>query len=281
MRGKQHFNKSYQDYCRRVLTNIHFFQVRAMRRILVVLISFSISCQSSQDSKITIAVAANLQYAMPELITAFEKQTNIKVETSSSSSGILTTQIKQGAPFDLFLSADMNHPQILFEEGFSSQEPEVYAEGKLILWTLKKELKLDSGIFSLLNSEIHKIAIANAKTAPYGFAATEALTSSGLLVSLSSKLIIGESISQVNQYIQSMNVDIGITSKSVLFSPFITDQGFWVEIPDTLYPPIAQGIVLLKHGEQENLSNSKEFYKFMLSKEAKEILSQYGYSTSK
>lgn len=237
------------------------------------------SCVSSNEQKVTIAVAANMQHAMQNLTTEFESLYGIKVETSSSSSGILTSQIKQGAPFDVFLSADMNHPNMLHKEGFASI-PEVYADGKLILWTFRKEVNLDSGIRILLDSNIKKIAIANAETAPYGFAAVQVLKSSGQLGRLKPKLIIGESISQVNQYIQSENVDIGITSQSVLYSPHLSHQGNWQALPDTLYSPIHQGIVLLNHGKQENLSNSEEFYKFMFSTKAKEILSNYGYQVS-
>ncbi|WP_422360294.1 molybdate ABC transporter substrate-binding protein [Reichenbachiella sp.] len=237
------------------------------------------SCVSSNEQKVTIAVAANMQHAMQSLIEEFESSHDIKVEASSSSSGILTTQIKQGAPFDIFLSADLNHPSMLYEEGFSSA-PEVYAGGKLILWTFHKGINLDPGINVLLHSSIKKIAIANAETAPYGFAAVEVLKSSNLLDQLKAKLIIGESIGQVNQYIQSKNVDIGITSQSVLYSPHLSDVGNWKALPDTLYSPISQGIVLLTHGKQENLSNSEEFYKFMFSTKAKKILSNYGYQVS-
>ncbi|MDW3209132.1 MAG: molybdate ABC transporter substrate-binding protein [Reichenbachiella sp.] len=238
-----------------------------------------ISCSSKQESKVTLAVAANMQHAMESLINEFESTYNIKVEASSSSSGILTTQIRQGAPFDIFLSADLNHPNLLYAEGLASS-PEVYAKGKLILWTVKNDITLDLGINSLLDSGIKKIALANAETAPYGFAAAQSLEVSGLKERLNTKLIIGESISQVNQYIQSENVDIGFTSQSVLYSTYLSYPGTWIPVPDTLYSPIRQGIVLLNHGKKENLSNSKQFYKFMFSERAKEILSNYGYNVS-
>ncbi|WP_420582815.1 molybdate ABC transporter substrate-binding protein [Reichenbachiella sp.] len=247
---------------------------------LLFLLLGTFSCISTNESKVTIAVAANMQHTMQSLIAEFESSHDIRVETSSSSSGILTTQIKQGAPFDIFLSADMNHPSMLHKEGFASA-PAVYAEGKLIFWTMNKELILDSGIDILIHPEIKKIAIANAETAPYGFATAEALKSSGLFHQLKSKLIIGESISQVNQYVQTKNVDIGLTSQSVLYSPHLSVHSNWKALSDTLYSPIRQGIVLLNHGKENNLSNSEEFYNFMFSNRAKEILLNYGYQVSK
>ena len=251
-----------------------------MTKVLLLLLLLGIfSCVPSNEQKVTIAVASNMQHAMQSLIAEFESSHDIKVEASSTSSGILTTQIKQGAPFDIFLSADMSHPYKLYEEGFASA-PEVYADGKLILWTLDEDINLDSGVYVLLHANIAKIAVANTETAPYGFAAAEVLKSSRLLDRVKSKLVTGESISQVNQYIQSKNVDIGITSQSVLYSPHLVNQGNWKALPDTLYSPIRQGIVLLTHGKQENLSNSEEFYKFMFSTKVKDILSNYGYQVS-
>lgn len=251
-----------------------------MKKVWVIALSIALNCCSpSDEQKVTLAVAANLQHAMPGLIKAFEDQHNIKVELASSSSGILTTQIRQGAPFDIFLSADLDHPNILYHDGLAN-EPKVYAEGELILWTFDTLLNLDSGIHSLLNPTIRKIAIANPATAPYGKAAIQALVSTDLLEEIEPKLIKGESISQVNQYIESMNVNIGMTSKSVLFSSQLTTKGHWIEIPDSLYSPIRQGIVLLSHGHEKNLSNSEQFYKFMFSEKAKEVLTHFGYRIS-
>lgn len=251
-----------------------------MAKVSLLFLVFCIwSCQNPKEPKVTIAVAANMQHVMQTLIEEFELSYDIKVQTSSSSSGILTTQIRQGAPFDLFLSADMEHPRKLVEDGFA-ERPIVYAAGRLILLTYKKNINLDSGIYSLLHSNINKIAIANSEIAPYGRATVQAIERSGLLNLLNKKLIKGESINQVNHYIQSQNVDVGITGQSVIYSPLISDKGYSAELPDSLYTPINQGMVLLNHGSKENLSNSKEFYKFMTTSKAKEILTNYGYRIS-
>ena len=223
-----------------------------------------------------VAVAANMQYAMEDLSIVFEKKYGIKVEISSASSGVLTTQIKQGAPFDLFISANMRYPNLLFQENLTVDTPEVYAHGSLVLWTMKG-VDISKGLACLLEDNVKKIAIANNETAPYGIAAFEALKNKGYLDSISSKLIYGESVGQVNQYIMSKSVDIGLTSKSVLFSPKIKGKGHYIEIDTSLYKPIYQGIVMLMNAKEKNLKNAELFYNFMFSVEAKEVLTKYGY----
>jgi len=252
-----------------------------MKRIVVFLLMFvAISCKNSRDSKVTVAVAANMQYAMEEIVDKFESTYSVKVQTSSSSSGILTTQIRQGAPFDIFVSANMLYPNTLYAEGLASTTPKVYAYGALIMWTLEEGLNIDKGLESLLQSDVKKVAIANFDTAPYGIAALEAIKNASLYDSLKSKFIVGESIGQVNQYIQSKTVNLGITSKSVLYSPNVKIKGRSVDVDENLYTPISQGIVVLKNGKEKNLKNTKLFYDFMFSDEAKSILSNYGYNVN-
>lgn len=249
--------------------------MRLVRYIVVIFSLFILfSCNSKKEEKITIAVANNMRYAMEEIAKEFEKTNHIKVEVSSSSSGTLTTQIKQGAPFDVFVSANMKYPNILFKEGFTENAPEVYAYGSLVLWTLK-DLSLKDGLSALLNEEFKKIAIANPETAPYGMAALEALKNAKLDGLLATKIIWGEGVGQINQYIKSESVDAGLTSKSVLFSPKIKEKGRSVDIDKDLYSPIEQGIVLLNYGK--NKKNAELFYKFMFSDKTKTILTKFGY----
>ena len=146
----------------------------------------------------------------------------------------------------------------------------------MVLWTLD-DLDISKGIQSLLSDNFKKIAIANPETAPYGIAAVEAMKNAVLYDSLNSKLIWGEGIGQVNQYIKSKSVDAGITSKSVLFSNKIKQKGNHIEIDKKLYKPISQGVVLLKSGKEKNLKNAKLFYNFMFSDETKSILTKFGY----
>lgn len=246
---------------------------------LILLIVFS--CNSGKTkSSINIAVSANMQYPLEELLKKFESKYNIKVESSSSSSGILATQIRNGAPFDIFISANMKYPSTLFQEGLATSKPKVYAYGTLIIWSLDKKIDLSSGIKSLLSPNIKTIGVANTEIAPYGIATIEALKNSNLYDSLRSKIVFGESVGHVNQYVQSEAVDIGITSSSVLYAPNLTNKGRSVIIDSSLYTPIGQGIVMLKNTDPNNHKNAKLFFDFVSSKEAAEIFNKFGYKTA-
>lgn len=247
-----------------------------MRLVLVFLSALLFSCGAKKHNKVTVAVANNMQYAMEDIVVAFEKKHHIKVEISSGSSGTLATQVKQGAPFDLFISANMRYPDILYKDGYAAKKPEIYANGLLVLWSLQ-DIDLEKGISSLLSNNVKKFAIANPEVAPYGIAAVQALNNSNLFDKLQHKMVYGEGVSQVNQYIKSEAVDAGLTSKSVLFSPKIKEKGKSVEIDLKLYNPISQGIVFLKKGKQNNEKNAELFYKFMFSEDAKAILTKFGY----
>jgi len=240
---------------------------------------WSCAGDSADKNKLNVAVANNMQYAMKEIVVAFEKKHNINVNLSAGSSGTLTTQIKQGAPFDLFVSANMKYPNTLFKEKLATEKPKIYALGSLILWTTKQS-NLEGGLAALLNDEYKKVAIANPETAPYGIAAVEAIKNAGLYGQLEQKLIWGEGIGQVNQYIESKSVDAGLTSKSVLYSKLTDNSGAHVEIDKSLYSPIEQGIVLLKKGSENNPANAQLFYNFMFSEETKSILTKFGYDVN-
>lgn len=224
---------------------------------------------------ITIAVAANMQFAMQELTHNFTKETGIQCNLVISSSGKLTAQIKQGAPYDLFVSADMKYPDVLHKEGFALQKPKIYAYGKLVLWSLDKSIK--PGLSVLKSSIVKHIACANPKTAPYGVATIQVLKHNKIYNSIKSKLVYGESISQTNQFIISKSAQIGFTAKSVVLSPEMKGKGQWIELNPSSYAPIAQGVVILKQDHVEEAA-AKRFYNFLFSAEAKKILKSFGYS---
>ncbi len=231
------------------------------------------ACQDANTSKLTIATAANMQFAMQALQTAFTTETGIECETIISSSGKLTAQIKEGAPFDILVSADMKYPIDLYQNGLTLGEPQIYAKGNLVLWTmLEEEVTID-----LLDKKNTKhIALANPKTAPYGAAAKEVLAHYQLLEKVESKLVFGESIAQVNQFITSQVADIGFTAKSVVLSPQIKGRGQWLALDSNIYTPINQGIALLKTDKKRE-EQAQMFYKFLLSTKGKEILTNFGY----
>lgn len=225
---------------------------------------------------LTVAVAANVKYAFDELATEFTKQTGVAVSSVVSSSGKLTAQIKSGAPYDVFLSADMDYPAILFKDGQATSPPKVYANGALVLWTAK-DIDLSKGVAGLVDSSISKVAIASPKLAPYGREAIKALDFYKVRAAVEPKLVYGESISQVNQYIDSKSVEVGFTAKSVVLSPELQGKGKWVEVPNESYVPIAQGIVILRHGSENNGEAARKFYGFVFSSKAQAIFTKYGY----
>jgi molybdate transport system substrate-binding protein len=227
--------------------------------------------------EIRIAVAANVSYAIGDLKEAFHKShPDTKVQVILGSSGKLTAQIRHGAPFGLFMSANMKYPKALYEEKMAVTKPVVYAEGTLAILSVKAR-NYCAEIFVLKDPSIQKIAIANPKTAPYGVAAKEALDNAKLYKKLESKFVYGESISQTVTYAM-MAADIGIVAKSSLFSPQMSQYKeaiHWTEVDESLYTPIEQGMVILK--EAQGNAEVKAFYDFMLSNEAKVILKKFGY----
>ena len=167
----------------------------------------------AQDLKV--ASAANLQGVIQEIGASFEQQSGIKIIPIMGSSGKLTTQIENGAPFDLFLSADIKYPQVLFKEGLTLQDPKVYAYGILVLWTLKN-IDVNKGMEVLKSPQVKRIALANPQLAPYGRETINALKSAKLYTDVQKKLVYGESINQTNDFIISQSADVGFTSKSIV-----------------------------------------------------------------
>ena len=224
---------------------------------------------------INVAAAANVTYAIDELKAEFAKiNPNVKIVVTLGSSGKLTAQIKNGAPYGLFMSANMKYPQALYADGIATTKPVVYAQGGLaFLSTRKQEFSME-----LLRSEkIKKIAVANPKTAPYGLAAVEAMKNAKVYDDVRSKFVYAESISQTVSYTM-IATDIGIIAISSLYSPKMGQykEGVnWACVDPKLYTPIKQGVVLLKHAQDNR--DYKAFYDFVLSDKAKEIFKKYGY----
>jgi len=235
------------------------------------------SCENKNSPKLRIATSANMHFAINELVKKFTRLEGIECEVIVGSSGRLTAQINEGAPFDVFVSANMKYPNDLYKKGLTKEKPKVYAHGKLVLWTLKNDII--PSLKLLENIEIKHIALANPKIAPYGNASIQVLNHYEILKSLNSKLVYGESIAQVNQFISSQVADLGFTSKSVVLSPKMVDKGKWIEIDQSIYSPIEQGIVCLNNNSlKERLA--LKFSDFIFSKKGKEILNTFGYSTN-
>ncbi len=229
-------------------------------------------CSQSTDNALTIAVASNMQFAMIEIVDAFEQKTNQSCVMVVSSSGKLTAQISQGAPFDLLISADTLYPNELYQAGLTENRPAVYAYGKLVMWSAIEGL--EPSINQLISQKVKHVALANPKTAPYGVTTIQVLEGYGILDSIQHKLVYGESISQTNQFILSGAAEIGFTTKAVVLSPKMKEVGSWAELDPGTYSPIAQAVVIVRN---ENSKLSNQFFNFLFSPEAKEILQKFGY----
>lgn len=240
------------------------------------IIFFLLACGIANADTLTVAVAANVQYVFDEIKAEFKKESGHEIQAVYNSSGKLVTQIMNGAPFDVFLSADMEYPEHLSQQGFSSVRPQVYAYGALVLWSMKN-LDLKQWQALLLKPGISKIAVANPKTAPYGRETMRALSYYKLEDKVQARLVFGESIAQTNQYIHSGLADLGFTAKSVVSSAQMKGQGKWIELPPASYQAIAQGAVILKHGKESKGALAQEFYDFLFSAKVRSILARNGY----
>ncbi|MCK5111122.1 MAG: molybdate ABC transporter substrate-binding protein [Arcobacteraceae bacterium] len=234
-------------------------------------------CSSLFAGTINIAVAANVSYAIDDLKKEFKKlYPDINVRVILGGSGKLTAQIKNGAPYQLFMSANMKYPNALYKDNIAITKPLVYAQGSLAYLSTKKQ-DFSKGIKLIKSSKIRKIAIANPKTAPYGKAAQEAMKNANIYKNVVKKFVYAESISQTVSY-TIIAADIGFIAKSSLYSPkmshFKKDIN-WADVNPKLYTPINQGIVILKDGENNNEVSA--FYNFILSSKAKTIFEDFGY----
>jgi len=221
-----------------------------------------------------VAVAANLQGVIKVLQQDFTRKNSIRIEPIIGASGNLSNQIKNGAPFDVFLSADMSFPEDLYKAGFSTNKPVVYALGSLIICS-HKNLNFNNWEKLLQSNQIEKIAIANPTTAPYGKATTEVLQRKGILQKIQPKIVYGESIAQINIYLTTGVATVGFTTEALISDAANKQKLYWKRITPSDYQPIEQGMVILKHAEKS--ASAEQFFRYMQSPDAKAILKKYGY----
>ena len=245
------------------------------RSFLILLLLAAVHSFAQESSTLRIAAAADLQPVLPALIDQFEKQANKKVDASYASSATLATQILNGGPFSLFLSADLSFPQKVVDAGLAdSTAPVPYARGTLVLWARNDSPLQPLSVDSLRNPSLQTVAVANAEHAPYGRAAKAALEKMGLTETLKSKLVIAENIAQAAQYADSGNADVGLISLTSALTPRLISSGKYVTIPEDDYPPILQGAVVLKHGA--DAAEAHQFLDFLLSPPIKKQLAERG-----
>lgn len=245
--------------------------MKLVRSIVVLIIVTSVfSCGRLKEKPLRLAVASNMQFAISALVDTFQAQTNIDCEVLLSSSGRIAAQIKNGAPIDVFISADQYYPAQVTTWGLAALKPYTYAFGRLVFWS-----KFQSTDFSSALKSCRQIAIPNPEIAPYGKAASAALENVNAQNGQKLDLIYGESVSQVNQFIATDVVDGAFTAVAVQYADKLSGHGQFYAIADSIYQPIAQDIVLLKSAGED----ASAFYDFMRSDRAKRILTTFGYET--
>lgn len=226
----------------------------------------------ASEREIIVAAAADLSFAVKEIAASFEKETGIKIKTSFGSTGMISKQIREGAPFDVFFAADVKYINALEKDGFASPgTAQLYAQGRIVLAVNKTAGVEISSLKDLLKPEIRRIAIANPSHAPYGKAAVEALKAGGVLEGVKNKLVYGENIRQALQYIQTGNAQAGIVALSVADVPEIT----YMPIDPSLHNPINQAVCVIKATKE--LSASKEFIGYVNGKKGRLIMKKYGF----
>ena len=226
---------------------------------------------------VTVAAASDLTYAMKEIAADFEKSAACSVKVSYGSSGNFQTQIENGAPFDVFFSADIEYPKKLEALGLASPgSTYLYGIGRLILW-VRNDSKLDvsKGLEVLRDPSVKKIAIANPEHAPYGRAAEEALRKAGVYDAIKDRLVLGENISQTAEFAETGNADAGILALSLVLSPALKDKGRYFQIADNLYSPIQQGVVVV--GASKNQQSARAFLDYIKTPAETAILERYGF----
>ena len=246
-------------------------------RNLIALIAVICICEFCAAQSITVAAAADLQFAMQDVATQFQKQTGKEVKLIYGSSGNFFQQLQNGAPFDMFFSANLDYPKKLEAAGLT--EPGSYyeyAKGKIVVWVPKESaLDISSGMRALLNPSIKKIAVANPQHAPYGQAAVAAMQKEGIYDKVKDKFVLGENISQTTSFVMSGSADVGIVALSLALSPSMKDQGRYSEIPVGDYPPIQQACVILS--SSKNTEVAKQFLSFIKTAAVADTLKRYGF----
>lgn len=254
---------------------------------LLLLASFLLFGYSAQAQMLRIAAAADLQPVLPTILNDFQKKTGIRAEATYQASAALTTQIQNGAPFDLFLSADLGYPKILIDAGLadtagvagpngSSTESSAvtYARGTLVLWTRKDSHWPAPSLATLSDPSIQRLAIANPDRAPYGRAAIAALTSLKLLEQLKPKLVTASNIAQAAQFAETANADAGLISLTSASTEHLKSIGSAFVIPKNLYPPIDQGAVIITKTTRR--ADCIKFLEFLLSQAIQKQLAESG-----
>lgn len=242
-----------------------------MYRVLLLLLFAPLAAAQT----LRLAAAADLQPVLPPILAEFESQTHIHVDASYQSSATLATQIQNGAPFDLFMAADLSFPQRVIGEGLAdADQPVPYARGTLVLWVRNDSPFHQLSIDTLRDSSLKTLAVANAEHAPYGRAAEASLKGLGLYDQLKPEFVVAENIAQTAQYVDSGNAQAGLISLTSALSERLRANGHYMVMPRDSYPPILQGAIVLKNSSNRTLTH--QLLNFLLSPSIQKELAARG-----
>jgi len=249
-------------------------------RILATLLlaTTAVLSQAQPKGGILIAAASDLKFALDSIAMVFKKNNPVAVRITYGSSGKLYEQISNGAPFDIFFSADIVYPTQLKDKGLGYSDIYAYGVGRIVLWSSRVDPRHDE-MMALLLPSVKKIAIANPAHAPYGKRAEESLTYYKLMERVEQKLVFGENISQTAQFVTTGAADMGIVALSLALSPAMKKlNGNYYLIPEISHQPLVQGCIITRHGAENQYARA--FYEFVKSKEAVAILHHFGFTKS-
>jgi molybdate transport system substrate-binding protein len=264
-----------------VLTMRRKFPSAARRMMIAILtIAWLSTPSNAQTRKLMVAAASDLKYALDSLIVVYQStHKDVAIMTTYGSSGKFFEQISNGAPFDLFFSADVAYPEKLAALGKTGGQPiHKYGRGRIVIWSKRLDPNT-AGMKSLTDKKIKKIAIANPEHAPYGRRAVEAMKHGNIYDQVSGKLVYGENISQAAQFVTTGAADAGIVALSLALSPAMKSQGKYFLIPENYHQPLEQAVVILK--QAANNPDARTFQEFILGTRAKAILTYFGFSEPK
>ena len=236
---------------------------------------FTAGGDDEETTTITVAAASDLIPAFEEIGERFNEESGYRVEFTFGSSGLLAQQVEAGAPIDVYVSANREYPERLRDQGLLLDDTlQVYATGRIVVWSLDEDLGQIDDLSRLLDPEIRRVAIGNPDHAPYGVAGREALQAAGIWDEIQDRLVLGSNIRETMQYAETGNVDVAIVALSLAIA---SDEGHWTVIPATMHQPISQTLGIV--AESEHLDAAREFVRFVSSDDGLDSLRSYGFQT--
>ena len=253
--------------------------MRTMRlsAVWVAALVMTVMATAAGAAELRIAAASDLKYALAEIAERFRAEhPDARIDVIYGSSGKFATQIRNGAPFDLYFSADIAYPRSLHEDGYTGGPPRPYAVGRVVLWATQSGLEGVSLAELPEQEQIRKFAIANPRHAPYGQRGREALEHAGVWAQMQPRLVMGENIAQTAQFVDSGAAQAGIVALSLVKSPPLRDKGSWSLIPADWHQPLDQGYVVTARGADNPLARA--FAEYMAGESARAVMRRYGFA---